>query len=156
MGKSSKYNHYMQRIDINGQNVIDVEEKFPGVLYMKAEGINTIGKSKNIYTEEYADSDRKRVYLPNDDEYANESTVIKMTFLIIGPEEQRINTLNAFLEYLRKGIHRYWDNARNREFEFIITDEISVSDEQWHGTQPYIELTIPMQNLNGKTRVHTD
>ncbi len=155
MGKSSQYSHYMQRVDIDGQNPVDLEEAFPGLRYMKAEGINIIGKAKNVYTEEYAESDRKRCYLPKDTEYANEGTTVTMTFLVVGTHDVRQATMNSFFEYVRKGVHRYWDDARNREFDFIVTDEIKVSDERWHGSQPYAEIQIPMQNLNGSTRPHS-
>jgi hypothetical protein len=40
------------------------------------------------------------------------------------------------------------------EFDFIVTDEIKVSDEKWHGSTPYVEIQVPMQNLNGETREH--
>ena len=92
------------------------------------------------------------MYLPPDGNYTNESTVISMTFLVIGPEDRRTATIDNFYEYVRKGVHRYWDNARNKEFDFIVTDEIKVSDEKWVGSQPYVELEIKMKNLNGKTR----
>lgn len=155
MGISSEYNHYMQRIDIPSQNPIDIEEEFVGLLYMQADGINDIGKSKNVYTEEYADSDRKRYYLPPDGNYANEGTKITMKFLVIGTPKERQNTIDKFYDYIRKGVHLYWDTARNREFEFIVQDEIKQSDERWHGSRPYVEITVTMQNLNGSTRPHS-
>ncbi len=154
MGRSSQYNHYFQRIDIPGQNVIDIEEYFPGLLYEKADGINNIGKTKNVYTEEYADSDRKRYFLPDDNNYANEGTEVTMTFLVVGTPVERENIIHNFFEYVRKGVHRYWDNARNREFDFIVTNELKVGEERWHGSNPYAELTVHMQNLNGYTRPH--
>lgn len=154
MGRSSQYNHYMQRIDVASQQVIDIEEEFVGLLYEQAEGLNNIGKTKNVYTEEYADSDRKRFFLPPDGNYANEGTKITMKFLVVGNPVDRQNTIDRFYEYVRKGVHRYWDTARNREFEFIVQDEIKQSDERWHGSQPYVEITVTMQNLNGSTRPH--
>lgn len=154
MGRSSQYNHYMQRIDVASQQVIDIEEEFVGLLYKQAEGLNNIGKTKNVYTEEYADSDRKRFFLPPDGNYANEGTKITMKFLVVGNPVDRQNTIDRFYEYVRKGVHRYWDTARNREFEFIVQDEIKQSDECWHGSQPYVEITVTMQNLNGCTRPH--
>lgn len=160
MARSSQYSHNLQRIDVPSP-VLDIEDEYPGVLYMKAEGLNDIGKAKNIYTEEYADSDRKRVYLPSElqdgemvhklDLIANESTVVTMTFLIVGDAITRQQVMQRFFNEVRTGIHRYWDDARNRQFDFIVTDEIKVSEEKWHGSQPYVEVQIPMQNLNGKT-----
>ena len=155
MGKSSQYNHYMQRIDIPGQSVINIEDAFEGLRYVKADGLNDIGKSKNIYIEEYADSDRLRVYLPHDNNYTHESTTVSMTFLVIGNAETRRKTIENLLKEITKGIHKYWDDARNREFDFIVVDEIKISEEKWHGSQPYAEITIPMKNMNGKTSVHS-
>lgn len=160
MARSSQYSHNLQRIDVPSP-VLDIEDEYPGVLYMKAEGLNDIGKAKNIYTEEYADSDRKRVYLPSElqdgemvhklDLIANESTVVTMTFLIVGDAITRQQLMQRFFNEVRTGIHRYWDDARNLQFDFIVTDEIKVGEEKWHGSQPYVEVQIPMQNLNGKT-----
>lgn len=158
MGKSSQYNHYMQRTDITSSAInIENYNNFAGLRYMKAEGMNDIGKVKNAYTETYADSDRLRVHLPssNTADYTNEATKITMHFLIIGNASQRQTTLKNFRDYVRTGIHKYWDDARNLEFDFIVTDEIKVSDERWHGSTPYVEIAVPMQNLNGKTKPHT-
>ena len=106
MGKSSQYNHYMIRVDIPSQNVIDIEEEFKGLLYERADGLYNIGKSKNIYTEEYADSDRKRVFLPPDGNYTYEGTEITMTFIVVGNATQRNDTIQKFSDYIRKGVHR--------------------------------------------------
>lgn len=154
MGKSSQYTHYMKRVDIENQPTYDIEEQFNGLLYMKADGMNDIGKSKNVYTETYADSDRLRVHLPNDGIYTNEATKITMHFLVVGNAETRLSTIASFYEYVRVGVHRYWDDARNLEFDFVVQDEIKVSDERWHGSSPYVEIQVPMQNLNGRTKPH--
>lgn len=150
--------YYMQRLDDNVRNIIDLEDDpdYVGLRYLKAEGMNDVGKSKNIYTEGYADSDRLRVYLPPDGNYANEATVVTMTFVVIGAPDRRQATINNFYEYVRKGVHRYWDTARNREFDFVVTEELTISDEKWHGSQPYVEITLKMQNLNGCTRPHSN
>lgn len=154
MGRSSQYTHYMQRVDIDNQPSYDIEEHFSGMLYMRAEGMNDIGKSKNVYTETYADSDRLRVHLPNDGVYTNDATKITMHFLVVGDADTRQGIIDDFYEYVRIGVHRYWDDARNLEFDFIVQDEIKVSDEKWHGSSPYVEIAVVMQNLNGKTRPH--
>ena len=96
MPKSSQYTHYMQRTDVVGYNIIDIEEQFDGLLYMRAEGMNDIGKSKNVYTEGYADSDRLRVHLPPDGNYTNDATKITMHFLVVGDKDSRQATILAF------------------------------------------------------------
>lgn len=165
MGKSSQYTHYMKRVDIDGATTYDIESHFTGLLYERAEGMNDVGKAKNIYTETYADSDSLRVSLPKHNsgsvmvhsvnDIANEATKITMYFLVVGTASQRQTTIKNFRDYVRTGIHRYWDDARNLEFDFIVQEEFKVSDERWHGSQPYVEVAVPMQNINGKTKPHT-
>lgn len=156
MARKSPYKHYFKRIDIDNQSAKDIENNpdWKGLRYMRADGLNDVGKSKNIYTEGYADIDRLRVSLPSNGVYANEATKITMRFLIVGNASGRGTTLRSLETYLKEGIHTYWDTGRNLEFDFIVTDEIKVSDEKWHGSMPYVELTVNMQNLNGKTRAH--
>lgn len=149
---SSQYTHYMQRVDKDGFNVIDIESEFEGLYYLKADGMNNIGKAKNVYTEDYADSDRLRYYVPDDNNYANEATKITMSFAIAGTPAVRQRIFDNFTDYVRKGVHRYWDTARNREFDFIVQDQIKVSDEKWHGNTPYIVIDVPLLNLNGRTK----
>lgn len=170
MGKSSQYNHYMRSVNPDGtptgESWINIEDVFTGLRYLKAEGLLDIGKPKNIYTESYAESDRVRVYLPKHysggsqvhsvSDIANEQTEITMTFLVIGNSEDRIGTVIEFENFIRTGTHSYYDDARNREFDFIVTDELKMSEEKWHGGVPYIELAVTMQNLNGKTRIHSN
>ena len=144
----NKVAFYMQRSDEVGETY-DLERDFVGLRYLKAEGMNTLGESKSIYTEEYAEAEELRVFLP--DTYTHKATKITMTFLILGDAKQRQTTLDDFLDYLREGRHLFWDTVRNRQFEFIVTEEIKVSDEKWHGTQPYIEIQVPMQNIAGRT-----
>lgn len=156
-----EYIHKMHRIDKPGYHPIDIEDEFQGLIFLSAEGMNNIGKSKNVVTESYPESDNLRVYLPAEDtaiengiivdSYTNEATVITMKFAIIGDAEMRQRTFDNFVDYIRHGIHLYWDTARNREFRFIVTDEIKTSAEQWHGSMPYIVIEVPMQNLNGRT-----
>lgn len=162
MGRSSQYNHYMQRVDSPGFALVDIEEEFPGLLYSKAKGIYDIGDAKNIYTEEYADSDRTRVYIPiqyengqlvhNVSMIANKATLVEMTFLVIGDADARRDVITAFEDYVRTGIHLYYDTARQMAFNFFVSDAIEIGEEKWHGGQPYIEMTIKMHNINGKTR----
>jgi hypothetical protein len=156
MDRSSKYNHYIRKINPDGtpisQNYTNIEEQYTNLRYLKATGLNDVGKSKNIYMENYAESDRARVYIPPDGQYVNEQTDITMTFVVLGSELSRQSTIRSFTEELRQGIHTYYDDARYAAFDFVVVDDIKVSDEKWVGSQPYVELEIKMKNLNGKTR----
>jgi hypothetical protein len=150
---ASDYKFYMQEVILNDgkwelvpNTLKDLEKDFPALRYSKAEGINSIGKSR-VYTEKYADSDKLRVYVP--EEVTNEATKVTFTFYFFG--EQRQATFDEFNDYICKGVHRYWDTARNKYFDFILEDEIKISDEMWYGDMPYFEVKYTVQNLNGKT-----
>ena len=153
MSNIPQYHFKLQRIDVQGERVYDIENEssWRGLRYSKATGLYDIGRAKNIYTEEYAESDRKRVFLPEDGNYVNEGTVVTMTFLVLGDAASRHTTITNFEDYIRVGIHRYWDDARYAQFDFIVTEEIKVSDEKWVGAHPYVEIEVKMQNLNGRT-----
>ena len=124
----------------------DLEVDFEGLRYISAKGINTIGKPR-IYTETYADNDRMRVYIPKD--LTNAPTTITFTFYFFGENRQKV--YDAFNEYIRNGIHRYWDTARNKYFDFIVDESIEVSSENWNAGIPYLSVDYKVKNLNGKT-----
>lgn len=138
-----KCNRYNVPIDVDK----DLEVDFDGLRYAKCEGLDTYGKAKNVYIETYADSDRVRAYVS--DKLTNDATKIKFTFYFVG--EKRKETYHEFVEWVRNEYTQYWDTARNRKFTFVIQDEIKPASEKWHGSTPYIELQLTVQNLNGKT-----
>ena len=151
MDNSVKY--YMQRVDKTGYNVIDIEKEFMGLKVISCENINKIGKAKNIYIEQYPESDKLRVSLPTDDNYTNEATIINLKVAICGDSKTRQVILEDFSNYIRIGKHHYKDTFRFREFDFIVKDEIKISDEMYEGDNPYIILNVPLQNINGKTEL---
>lgn len=155
MVQASEYKFYMQEVKRtdNGYELDpdtkpkDIEADFHGCIrYSKAEGINTIGKPR-VYTETYSDSDRLRVYVPAN--VTNDATKVVFTFYFFG--DNRFKAYNEFNEYIRNGIHRYWDTARNRYFDFIVADEIKIGNERFYGLMPYFEVKYTVQNLNGCT-----
>lgn len=158
-----KYNFYMQACDINGNPITppedypeedkylfeenELETVFEGLRYVKCEGLNTIGKVKNIYTETYSDADRLRVFMPK--EVKNEETVVTLTLVFVG--EKRNEVRDRFNDYIRQGYHKYFDDARNKEFVFFIKDELPIGEEMWCGSTPYLKCNYKLQNIKGKT-----
>lgn len=143
------YKFYMQECTKDGVLIgtqRDLEIDFDGLRYAKCEGIDAFGKPR-IYTESYADSDNLRVYIP--DELTNDATKITFTFYFVGDNRQK--TYYEFVDYVRNGYHVYHDTARNKKFIFVVVDEIKPATEVWHGSTPYMELKLQVQNLNGKT-----
>lgn len=159
-----KYNFYMQACDINGNPItppedcpeedkylfeeIELETEFEGLRYVKCTGLNTIGKVKNIYTETYGDADRLRVYMPK--EVKNEETVVTLTLVFVGEERNEVR--DRFNDYIRQGYHKYFDDARYKEFVFFIKDELPIGEEMWYGSTPYLKCDYKLQNIKGKTK----
>ena len=146
---TNKYKFFMQEI-ADGELVAntrkDLETDFDGLRYISAKGINTIGKPR-IYTETYANSDRMRVYVPKD--LTNDPTTVTFTFFFFGENRQAV--YDAFNEYIRKGVRRYWDTARNKYFDFVVDESIEIADEKWYSGIPYITVDYKVKNLNGRT-----
>lgn len=152
MSNTHEYKFYMQECDRNG-NIVpnaplkDLEKDFGGLRYSKIEGIEAIGAAKNIYTENYSEGDKLRVYVPN--EVKHKETTIKLTLWFIG--ENRQKDLDRFNEYVKNGIHRYWDTARKKWFAFFIKDELKPADSKWHGSTPYLKMEYNLINIFGRT-----
>lgn len=143
------YKFYMQQVTKDGVaigNAKSLEDDFDGMRYAKCEGINDYGKV-NVYTETYADSDTLRTYIPNN--FTNDATKITFTFYFIGGNRQ--STYHSFVDFVQGQYIKYWDTARNRTFTFVVVDEIKPANELWHGSTPYLELKLSVQNLRGKT-----
>lgn len=156
---TQKYNFYITPVEwdeeendyiMTSKDEIDIEASFAGLKYLKCEGLEDIGKPK-IYSEEYADSSRTRVYIP--ETLNNEPTQVKLTLLFVGANRRAV--LNEFNEYIRQGFHRYYDTARKRELVFYIDSEIKISDDLLKGSTPYIQCTYTLKNVYGKTSLIT-
>lgn len=135
---------------------IDIEQKYSGLKYISAKGLFDKGKPKNRYTEVFADSDKLRVWVGAD--IRREATEIDFTFAFVG--ENRIATLDSFYDFLScKGEENvktvdYWDNIRKKWAKMVLLDEFTTKEEKWYGSEPYIELTVKMQNIYGECNTY--
>ena len=146
-----KYKFYMQKCDRQG-NVIDgtlkdLEVDFDGLRYSKLTGLNTLGKSQNIYTEKYSEMNGVRVYIP--EATTCDSYNLTLTLYFFGENRQKV--YDDFNEFIRHGYTKYWDTARNKELVFIINSEIKPSSEKWYEGTPYFGVNYTLVNINGKT-----
>lgn len=151
MSSEHGYSFYMQECDNKGHILAgtkgkNLEVDFQGLKYRRAEGLDMIGKPR-IYTEKFADSDRMRVHIPN--EITNEPTTVKFSFVFVGDDRQK--TYHDFLEYVRKGCHRYYDTCRNKYLYFFVDSELKPAEEMLYGSIPYLKLDITVQNIFGRT-----
>lgn len=137
---------YMQK---DGDNTVkDLEKDFDGLRYQKCVGLNDKGKRKNIYTEEYSDSDTLRVW--QGDEVLRQATDITFSFVFAG--ETRHKAYDDFVAYVNNGKIHYWDTARNKEAYLVLISEVKIGDEDWYGSTPYFKVDFKFQNLWGECK----
>lgn len=148
----SEFNIYMQRIDKAGEPVKDLEADFPGLRYVSCEGLSDKGKPKNYYTEEYADSDELRVFVP--ETVCRESTEIKLTLLFIGAD--RREAYDSFYAYVSLGKFHYWDTVRMRRATVFLNSAVELDEDHFKGGDPYIMVEFDLTNVYGDTEAVTD
>lgn len=157
----STYKFYMVACDNKGNPIVgaqtmDLEKDFKvekdGVVvgqlrYKECKGLNEIGAAR-VYTEEYSDSDRLRVYVP--DNLTHKPTTVTLTLYFVG--EDRYNVYDSFNAYLKGSkYHIYYDTARKKKLIFFVKDGISVGESQWFGNTPYIQVAYKLSNIFGRT-----
>jgi hypothetical protein len=128
------------------EDFINIEEYFKGMKYMKCEGLEDLGKPKNIYTETYADADYLRVHLPEN--VKREATTIKFTFAFAG--ENRTSVYGLFNEYITNAKIQYYDTARYKEAYMINIESSAPKDDIYIGSTPYMTVEYTFKNLYGK------
>lgn len=146
----SKYNFYMQQCDKNGVvsgKVYDLEKDFEGLRYLKCTGLDAVGKPKNIYTESYHEVVEERVYMPSEEKITREPIDVVLSLLFVG--EGRTNTMLRFNNFIKGGFRKYWDTARNKSIVFYIDDAITVKEETFKGSNPYIQIDYKLKCIKG-------
>lgn len=146
----SKYNFYMQQCDKNGVvsgKSYDLEKDFEGLRYLKCTGLDAVGKPKNIYTESYHEAVEERVYMPSEEKITREPIDVVLSLLFVG--EGRTNTMLRFNNFIKGGFRKYWDTARNKSIVFYIDDAITVKEETFKGSNPYIQIDYKLKCIKG-------
>ena len=129
--------HYMQPYlpgDGYPRQTMDLERDFPGLTYLEATGLSNLGEVKNIYIEEYAESSEKRVYIP--ETVTHETGDVKMRFLFTG--EDLRDTYDSFCKSVSGTRIRYWDTARWRVAEMVLTSAVDIDEDVLKGGKPYM------------------
>lgn len=134
---------YMQKDDEDV--VYDLEDTFLGLKYAKCTGLLTYGKVKNVYTESFADSPELRVW--QGENVVREATTITLTLYFIG--ENRQESYHEFYNYVCFGKHYYWDTARKLKAYLVLIDAVTVKEDTYKGSTPYIAVDFKFQNLWG-------
>ena len=149
------YKFYMQKVDAEGKLIAntkkDLETDFNGLKYSQCVGLLAKGKRKNIYTENYADSDTLRVW--QGENVTREATTITFTFVFTGASRQSV--FQSFYEYVKNGVISYYDTARMKEACLILVDNVEPSDDIFVGSTPYIKADFKFQNIWGECKNKT-
>lgn len=147
----SKYKFYMSRwIDNEWEQEISLEDNFQGLVYISCKGLSDKGKIKNIYTENYAEVEDLRVYMP--ESVVRENTDIEFEFGF--KKSNRRDVYDSFVDWISGHKIKYWDTARNREVEMILMDKIEVDEDLLTGDSPYIVVPFKFKNLMGSSKKH--
>lgn len=141
------YNCYMKRVDIASQPEINLEEHFVGLKYKEFSGLDSYGKIKSVYTEEFAETDELQIY--QNATPIRESTDLTFTCLFVGANRRQ--TYHSFVDFISRGKIQYWDDIRNRKVTFILIEAIEPSDDKLYGGTPYIMASFKLKNIKGQT-----
>lgn len=145
------YKFYMSRwIDNAWETQVSLEDYFSGMKYISCEGLSNRGKIKNIYTENFAEFEDLRVYMP--ETVVRENTDIEFVFGF--EKENRRDTFDSFVDWVSGYKIKYWDTARNRELEMVLIDKIEVDEDILLGSSPFITVNFKFKNLKGSTKKH--
>lgn len=136
---------YMKRLGVD-EDYIDIERHFKGMRYMKCDGLEDLGKPKNIYTETYADADSLRVYLPS--EVKRAATTITFTFLFLGYDKQ--NVYDEFNEFIKNQKIYYYDTARKKRVCMVYQNATNPKTDDYKGSLPHIIAEYKFQNIKGE------
>lgn len=153
------YSFYMQQTDKAGtvvpNSLRDLETDFSGLKYVSCKGLSSVGKPKNIYTENYAEASGLRTFHPKDNgnEVVYEATNIELDLLFTG--DDRRASYDAFCEYVNGNRLFYWDTARNKKVWLVLIEAIEPSDDILKGV-PYIRAVFKFTNLWGMGVTCTD
>lgn len=141
------YNCYMRRIDIANQPEKNLERDFDGLIYKEFSGLDSYGKIKSVYTEEFAETDELQIY--QNPTPIRENPDLTFTCVFIG--DNRRKTYHSFVDYISRGKIQYWDDIRNRKVTFILIEAVEPSEDKLYGDTPYIIASFKLKNIKGQT-----
>lgn len=145
------YKFYMSRwIDNAWETEVSLEDYFSGMKYISCKGLSDKGKIKNIYSENYAEVEDLRIYMP--ETVVRENTDIEFEFGF--EKENRRDTFDRFVDWVSGHKIKYWDTARNRELEMVLIEKVEVDEDLLIGSSPYIVVPFKFKNLKGSTKKH--
>lgn len=143
--KDNPYKFHMQEISSSGIKPIkDLEKDFDGLRYLSCTGISSKGEPR-IYKETFCEKNGANVFIPS--ELKVDSTDVQFVFAFVG--NSRRDTFDSFYDYVKGKKIKYWDTARNREIEIVLSSKVEPTDDILIGSTPYIKATFKFTNIKG-------
>ena len=131
--------------------LIDIEEQFK-CKYVKFEGLSETGKVKNIYTENYAESEELRMYIPDEVLYENTDLSLTLLFAPDSANDSDVqNNERAFFEYVSGHKIEYHDTFSKRYVSLLLLNKPEVVGEVLYGGSRYREVKYTFKNLYGRS-----
>lgn len=127
----------------------DLEVDFKGLRYIKADGLNAIGETR-VYTEEYADSEQIRVYIPPTP--THKQTTVTFEFAVVGDTyDAMYKVYSDFLDFCMDKRMAYWDTARKRRLYFYVTSAVKPKEELLKNQKKCLRFELLVNNIFGTT-----
>lgn len=148
---ADRYRFFFQKANADGTasgSPIDIEASYPGVRYRSMEGLETVGKVKNTYSESYPEGQSLRLFHPSDKglDPVYDTTTLTLSLCMLG--DGRRDALAELRKLLYSGRLYYWDTARNRKAYVVLTAEQEVEKDTLKGMK-IITCNFKLTNLWG-------
>lgn len=142
---------YIQPADAAGNKVgkaVSLNDSARGILYASANGLESKGKIKNVYTEEYPEADGVRVLHPADigEEPTRAATNVELGVIFTG--DARRDNYQAIYDVLKNSRVYFWDSWREKLALLVMVDATEPDEDVIKGNC-YVRVTFKMQNIWG-------
>jgi len=116
------------------------------VLYRKCTGLESVGKSKNVYSESYADAQQERVDIPATIYY--EPTSIVLDLIVKHASGANSDSFRKLVQYFKKDLTVFWDTQRKKAAVLKFVDSTEPKEDTYLGMQ-YLESEFKFTNIVG-------
>lgn len=144
------YNFYIQLYPTNDEYtpVEDIEKKY-NCKYKQFKSFFFNGEVKNVYTEDYAEQNGVRIWLPGCEERTYKSYDCTLELLFDKATCQK--DVRELYNHINGQPLEYHDTFRNRYVKLLCTKQPSIAQEILYGERPYILVSFVFSNVDGRT-----
>jgi len=122
--------------------VIDGEK----IMYRKCDGLEAVGKIKNVYTESYADSGVERVDFP--ETLTREPVDVTLSVVVKRHDEFSNNAAAKLLGMFSNGLTVFWDSIRQKAAVLLFTEATRPEKDTYLGMN-ILTMDIKFKNIAG-------